>query len=70
MEYSAFTPPKPTSFWHLCILNQVAHPTTDQDMSVWTDWLKMGPSGSAMGAPTLGVPPPLPCFALWAPGWA
>lgn len=24
----------------------------------------------ALGVPALGVPPPLPCFALWAPSWA
>jgi hypothetical protein len=42
--------PKPTSFWRLGTLNQAAHPVTDQDMSVWTDWLKMGLSGSGKGA--------------------
>jgi hypothetical protein len=53
--------PKPTSFWCLGSLNQAAHPATDQNMSVWTDWLKMGPSGSGKGVTMPWARPRLGC---------
>lgn len=76
MEYYPFTPPQTnlilaSRYTELgsAPRNRPRHVGLDQLAEDGPEWQWQG-RNRALGVPAPGVPPPLPFFTLWAPGWA